>query len=322
MQLRPNALSAHLTKQVAPVYLLYGNESFLVQESAKCIVAKLSTGTHLEKFSFTENECDKILSEIEQPSLFTSLKVIEITVNKLNNTFTNLLSRVFQKIPEGCFLIIYMSMLTRAQQQTAWFKAILEQGVVVPHWPLKGAEFSEWVETMAKRKGVSLPPAFKQQLLALTEGNYLACAQELDRLRLTGEDTYLGAQSQYEVHELIDAALSKNPVRVIKIISYLKNTKDTLPLVIWSLGQTLRALNRCRGAPKEQHSAILGRAGIRAMSQPLHLGALREAPKTHWLSLLGCLFAADKELKSGQVKSAWQRVLNISLQLANVPVFL
>ncbi len=321
MRLTPPSLLQHLNKSLANLYLLFGNEHFLVEESCKAIRARIHQLGEVEHHILNDASSEQVNTLIEQRSLFANAKIIEIKINKFNPALISTLQALCETPLTDCYIIIQAQMLTRAQQQAKWFTMVEQIGIVVAHWPLTGAQFSQWVDEQASQKGVTLTPELRMRLLSYTEGNALAAAQEIDRLRLTGTEIYFESMSKFELFELIDAALSRQPARVIKIVSYLKNSKEALQLVIWSLGQTIRALNRCANASPARHTSTLSQAGIRTQSHPLYLRALKDTPNTHWVSLLAYLFCADKQLKSGNETSAWQTVLDLSLRLANSPVF-
>lgn len=323
MRLSPGSLSSHLAKNLANLYLLYGNEPFLIEQSSQSLRARIQQLGEVEHHLLTESSLGELSSYIEQRALFANAKIIEIKVNKLSVALTNALQALCETAITDCYIIVQAQTLTRAQQQAKWFTLFEQKGVVIAHWPLHGAQFSHWVDEHAAQKGITLTPDLRARLLSFTEGNALAAAQEIDRLHLlSGSETYFEPQRRFELSELVEAALSKQPARVIKIVSYLKDSKEALPLVLWSLGQTIRALNRCANSPSQsRHATTLLQAGIRTQNHALYFKALKEAPNDHWLSLLTYLFCADKQLKSGNETSAWQTVLDLSLRLANSPVF-
>ncbi|MGD9591326.1 MAG: DNA polymerase III subunit delta [Candidatus Berkiella sp.] len=321
MKLPLPSLSQHLAKNLANIYLLYGNEHFLIQESSHAICSRIKEIGEVEHLIITEPG-EQLCQQIEQRSLFALAKIVEIKIAKPNAAFISAITTICEMDLTDCYIMIQMQSLSRAQQQAKWFTLLEKKGIVIAHWPLTGNQFTRWVDDRLARNKIKLEPELRMRLLNDTEGNALAAAQEIDRLHLLNDtDLHFGSQSRFEVSELIEAALLKQPARVIKIVSYLKSSKEALPLVIWSLGQTLHALNHCTNAPTGARPTTLLQAGIRAQLHPLYLNALKDRPNQHWLSLLVYLFCVDKQLKSGDLASAWRTVLDLSLQMANSPVF-
>jgi DNA polymerase-3 subunit delta len=320
MRIFPSLLAANLEKNLKPFYLLFGTEAFLIGESANLIRQKILVHGDVEHriLQIEQNNCDALLAEIEQPSLFSQIQLIEITLTKLNVQVFNILTSILQSPPEGTFFLIQAGKLSRANQQAKWFTHIEQTGVVIPHWPLNGALFSKWVAERAKRFGLTLPAQTLQQLIYYTEGNCLSAAQEIEKLCLTnmGTPTYFSQQSQFEVSDLCEAALTKQPARVIKIVSCLKESPTTFTLVIWALAQTIRTLRRCKGSSFDETMRYLQQAGIRAHQHDLYLRVLKESPISSWASLLPYIAQADKLFKTGANDDAWRHILDVSLQIA------
>ncbi len=320
MRLFPSQLSNHLSKQIACLYVLYGNESFLVEESATLIKAHIQQQGECELIK--KEETRDLAALLDQPSLFSSQKIIELKIPKPTAALMAEVAELLEKPYSGCFVIIESGLITKQQQQAKWFKALEQKGIIIAHWPLQGMQYAQWLDERARRNNLNMSPEIRQRLIAFTEGNCLAGAQEIDRLRLLSEDqTYIVAQNHYEVSELCEAALLKQPERVVKIVSYLKNSKEALQLVVWTLGQTLRALNHCASQPRERHSTTLIQSGIRPQLHALYSRAVQESPASRWLVLITTLSWIDKQLKSGNEQSAWQKLLDVSLELSGSPIF-
>lgn len=330
MRSTPWLLTQQLEKNLAPFYLLYGSESFLIEESASVIRQRIRRLGETEHMVFTvENENTLAsLTALEQPSLFTPRRIIELKLPKLSASLAQKLAKILQSSFPDTYFLIQAGTLNRQQQQATWFTAIEQNGVVVAHWPLSSSQFSSWVEKRAAQRGLQLSPQTLLLLVYHTEGNCLAASQEIERLALintsaaaTEVKDYFAEQSHFDVFDLCEAALSCQPSRVIKIASCLKESGTALQLVLWALGQTLRTLIRCATSPQEA-SQRLRQAGIRPQSHEIYLRCLKKASISSWSSLLPYLSQADKQLKSGEMASAWRHALNISLKLAGVSMSL
>ncbi|MBN9288179.1 MAG: DNA polymerase III subunit delta [Gammaproteobacteria bacterium 39-13] len=324
MRSTPQLLAQQLSKGVAPFYLLYGAESFLIEESATLIRQRIRSLGEIEQVTLTLDQSENaanVLNQLEQPSLFASIRLIEVKFEKPNASLSSKLAKILENEHIDTYFIFHAGSLSRQNQQAQWFTLIEQKGVVIPHWPLSSLQFSKWVEQKAKQRGLSLSAQTLLLLVYHTEGNCLAASQEIERLALAHSETtspidsQFSQQSQFEVFDLCEAALSQQPSRVIKIVSCLKESGVALQLILWALSQTVRTLNRCAITTKEP-TQQLRQAGIRPQSQAIYLQRLKGSPATYWSSLLPYLSQADKQLKSGETTQAWQNVLNMSLKLA------
>jgi DNA polymerase-3 subunit delta len=320
MRCYPQQLPQLLEKNLASIYLLYGSEPFLIEESASLIRNRVrALGEVDHQVLSLQGEGSSLISQLGQSSLFAAISLIELKIEKLNAQLAVQFSQILQSCAPNTYFLCYASKLSRQNQQAKWFTQIEQKGVVIPHWPLSSLQFTKWVEQRAKFRQTLLSPQMLQMLVYHTEGNCLAAAQEIESLRLiceSGTAANFSQHSQYEVSDLCEAALAKQPTRVIKIVSCLKESGTALQLVVWALAQTIRTLLRCTARPEEEISRHLQQAGIRPQSHALYTQALKTNTATKWFSLLPYLSQADKQLKSGDIPSAWRNVLEVSLNLA------
>lgn len=325
MRVPPEQLTEHLKRRLMPVYLLSGAESFLLAESAEQIRhICLEKGAEHKRFSDTTPFWETLKGEMQHISLFASEQLIELTFSKLTtNDAENLLELLKNDHPDTTLLLI-SEQLTKQTQQAPWFKLLEQKGAIITHWPLTGHAFAKWVMQRAKQHGMVLSEADLRLLIYQTEGNCLAAHQALLQLYWAGLDAQvdspssLAQQSQFTVFDLCEAALQHQPERIVKIVSCLKENEGAAqPLIVWAIGQMLRAL--VTASFKEHETArrqALSQAGIRASNQMLYLKILKEQDPLHWSFLLSLLCAADKEFKSGDNASFWQRIIKITVNLS------
>jgi DNA polymerase-3 subunit delta len=288
MRLYPSALEEQLLKNIAPIYVLHGPETFLVEQSAALIRhAFQRQQTELKRVDIT-----KAPMSFEQGSLFSETQLIELPIDNLNAKLAENLDTYLNSRTTNTYFLIISGKLTKQQQQAAWFLHAAAQGVEVAHWPLRPPQFLSWVLQRAKSMGLHLDKNTVNRLIYHTEGNCWAAAQELQRLAFSPSETegFLPQQSSFSVSDWCDAALAKQPSRVIKIFNSLAEIKTNVGLLIWALSQTLRRLHQ-QDARSNQ-------------------GAL-------WINLLSQMSQIDKLAKSGKESQAWQKLLDLSLVIAS-----
>lgn len=336
MRCYPEALAHQLKKNLLPLYIVYGAEPFLITESAARIRQQvLSSDPSIEHVVFTlEHSGSTLWHDIaasqHHRSLFSEKQLIEI---RLLAKFTQqdvpyLLSLLEKQTPDTT-LLIQMGQLTRPQQQAKWFILAQQKGLVVQHWPLTTPSFIKWVNDYAKQQGLPLSPQTVDLLQFYTEGNVLAAKQEIERLALyyadsppTTDITQLEQQSQFQPQDLCEAILQQQPSRVIKIMQCLQFSGTAPQLLVWTLGQMLRALLRCLCAAEKDHIISLQKSGIRPQMHAHYLQALKNMQPhvlTAWLSRLSDI---DKQLKSGKTLFAENPLLQIGLEIAGVSLYL
>jgi DNA polymerase-3 subunit delta len=300
MRATPETLPTILQKGIVPIYLLYGNEAFLIEESAHAIRHALRQFAPMEHAVVTVDHYVRDLPELLAPvlqsrSLFAQNNFIEIRiVSKLTAPIAQQLAAILENAPSHTYFLIQMGALNRTQQQAKWVEIAAQKGLVVAHSPLVAQLFAKWVQTRARSKGLVLQNQALDTLVYNTEGNCMAAAQEIERLVLYYLDqpnntviTQLEQQSQFTVFDLQDSIQKQQPQRVLKILEHLRSSTHTPPtFILWALAQNAR-------------------------KQPL---VNRE-------TLLERLSATDLLIKSGEVDQCWQNIVEISFLLAKTPIF-
>ncbi len=328
MRITPEQLTEHLKRQLLPVYLLSGNETFLLEESADKIRQQVHSNADVEHKRFSDTTGGmwaQLQGELQHFSLFSSKQLIELRLSKFAANDTKQLLNLLENLQSDFTLLLITGQLSKQSQQAAWFKCLEQKGAVVTHWPLAGQAFAKWVTGRAKQRGLTLNEQDLRLLMYHTEGNCLAASQEIEQLYWFYQDagaqsqtSALTEQSQFTVFDLSEAALQHQPARVVKIVSCLKeNVGSAEQLIIWSLSQTLRALLKASSTEQDaDRRQILMQAGIRTTSQSLYLKCLKTPTPLRWAKLLSLLSVADRQFKSGDNSSFWQCILKIALNLS------
>ena len=101
MKLSYQQLGPHLAKNLAPIYLIHGNESLLVQEAVESIRTAAREAGFTERVALIAegNDWGKwIYAHTHGLSLFAEKKVIELNLNhvKLNAANTEFFKRICQ----------------------------------------------------------------------------------------------------------------------------------------------------------------------------------------------------------------------------------
>lgn len=320
MRLTPESLPLQLKKEYLSCYLLYGNETFLVEESAR-LLRQTFTETlkgDIETIildTVNATSISQLCQTLQSGSLFSTIRLFDIRF--LSNVATKdiaIIESILLAADKTTYFLLQFGSLTRTQQQTSWFLAADKKGAVIAHWPLVTHAFSKWLDSRLKAKQVSLLENERALLIAQTEGNCLAAAQEIDRLALMGQTdsasvSCLAQQTQFDVFDLCEAALQQNSSRVAHILDALKRHSTPLPLMIWALSQTLRVLAQCANTPNErERQTIFQRASVKPSVQVLYLNRLKHnLPSCQ--ALLSELFLIDKALKSHDAKDVWHRLV-------------
>ena len=256
MKINANQLSSHLQKNLAPCYLVTGDEHLLVDEALDAIRSKAreegftSRDLHVATQGFDWAQLRDSSSNL---SLFAEKRIIELRLptGKPGRVGGPAISALVEIMDAELMLIVSAPKLDRSGQSSKWAKTIDAKGVSVPIWPIGQRELPAWIAERMRRAGLQ-PDRDAVALIAdRVEGNLLAAGQEIEKLRLilgegkvTADDvsTAVANSSRYDVFKLVDAALTGDAKRALKILSGLRAEGIEPVIVVWALARELRTL--------------------------------------------------------------------------------
>lgn len=257
MKLPLTQLSQHLTKTLAPIYLVHSDELLLAEEAVDAIRAAANHAGFTERVLITpESGADWneiIYSDTHSLSLFATKKIIELNLSaiKLNSTQGKVLAEYAAKPLPDTLIIINAAKCDAKTEKSAWFQAIEKSGVVVPIWPLTTDQLPAWIIQRAKKLNVTITKSAADHLTRLVEGNLLAAAQEIEKLSLLQTNNTITEElieeavvdnARFDIFNLVDSALLGNRKRSIHMLKNLAAEDEEPTLILWALIRELRML--------------------------------------------------------------------------------
>ena len=269
MKLSGDNLAANLSRQLAPVYLVSGDEPLLVNEAADAIRARARSQ------GFTERELhvvergfswDELIAGSRLMSLFAERKIIEIRMTNPTpgeQGADAIIELISQPSPDNLVLIITGKMDGRVQS-SRWVSAIEKHGVVVQIWPLELARLPAWIRERLAKQNLKADADAATLLAERVEGNLLAAHQEVEKLALllppgpVTADTIVEAvadSARFDVLQLGDAAMRGQTARALRVLEGLRGEDVEPPIVLWALNKDLQWIARCQYLMRRGQSA-------------------------------------------------------------------
>jgi len=276
-----------------PVYLLAGEEHLLLLEAADALRARARELGYSERevldadASFDWNEFAMAAASM---SLFATRKLIDLRLpgGKPGKDGSAALIEYCQSPPPDTLLLITCTQWSK-QHETAWVGAVEKVGTFVPAWPLKPNELPDWIAQRMARAGLKPDRAAIDALAERVEGNLLAAAQEIDKLKLLHGAAPLDAatleelvadSARFDVFRLADAALAGDGARALRVLAGLRAEGEQVPALMGWLLMQLQQLARLAAAGNL--SAALRAERIWPAREGLYRKALQRADATHW----------------------------------------
>jgi DNA polymerase-3 subunit delta len=272
MQLRSDALAAHLKRGLAPIYTVWGDEPLLAQEACDAIRAAARAGGCSERQVHTVTgqhfDWSSLLGAAQALSLFADRQLVEIRIpsGKPGKDGSEALQRYCETAVAGggrdVVTLVQLPRLDGMQQKSAWFAALDRAGVSIRVYPVERAALPAWiVERMAAQgQGVASGPEGQKTLAFFAdriEGNLLAAHQEVQKLALLyppGELSFEQIEAavlnvaRYDVFKLGEAVLAGQAVRALRMLEGLEAEGEAAVLVHWTLSEDIRGLKRVKDA--------------------------------------------------------------------------
>ncbi len=334
MQINPDQLINHLKRGLAPIYLVYGEETLLVEEGCRAIRDAAHAAGFQERQVLTVEsgfDWNALFASMQTLSLFSERRVIELRLptGKPGEAGAKILTEIAANPPADTVLVVSCGKLEKQTREAKWVKALEGAGVAVAVYPLEAAQWPMWIRRRMEQKGLKPGPGVVDLLAHLMEGNLLACAQEIDKLAMlfgAGEvglddiEGNLGDNARYNVYALVDASLRGEPAAVERILKNLRGEGVEPALILWALARETRELAQMAAmiAAGQPVMRALETRRVWAKRKPLVSAALKRLSRESTQDLLRRAARADRVLKGRGRGEVWQELQCLALGLSGL----
>ncbi|MHB0850841.1 DNA polymerase III subunit delta [Stutzerimonas nitrititolerans] len=336
MKLSPAQLGKHLQGSLAPVYVVSGDEHLLCQEACDAIRATCrQQGFSERQVLSVESGFDwgQLLEAGANLSLFAEKRLLELRIpnGKPGDKGAAALLHYLARPAEDTVLLISLPKLDGSTQKTKWAKALIDGKDVqfLQIWPVDAAQLPQWIRQRLSQAGLAADQEAVELIAARVEGNLLAAAQEIEKLKLLAEggrvtaDTVQAAvadSARYDVFGLIDAALQGHPEHSLRMLEGLRGEGIEAPVILWALARELRLLANiaqqyAQGVPLER-AFSQARPPVWDKRRPLVSKALQRHDVAGWQRLLMAAQLIDEQIKGQAEGDPWIGLSNVCLQLS------
>ncbi len=343
MKLRPEQLAQALQRALAPVYLITGDEPLRVQEALDAVRAaarsqgfdeRVRLATDLNGFDWNE-----LLEEANALSLFAQRKLIELDIanGKPGDKGSKALVAYTENPSPDNLLLISCPKLEKSSQNSKWFKALEKLGVIVQIWPLEPRELPGWIRQRLQQAGLCASEDAVLLLADRIEGNLLAAAQEIEKLKLLAVDGQIDLElmseavadsARFDVFTLVDNALKGDAVHSLKILHGLKGEGIDATVVLWALARELRQLSQLarltrQGQSLDQALKQVSRETrvpefLLSKRRALIQAALSRHSERQLRQLIEAAALIDRAIKGQAALEPWLALEALCLQLAGI----
>jgi DNA polymerase III subunit delta len=335
MQVRPNELDAHLSRKLAPLYVVHGDEPLAAIEAADAIRAAARRAGCDERELFIVEQhfrWDAFVAANANLGLFASRKLVDVRIasGRPGTEGAAALERHARNLPADNVTLISLPRVDRSTQGSAWFAALAEHGVMIGVTPVDRAALPAWIAERLARNDQRVTRETLTWLAERCEGNLLAAKQEIEKLALLlapgllahGDvERAVANVARYDIQELSEAWLRGEAARTLRIVDGLQSEGEPITLVAWQLGEDLHALAAVHEmmAHGQSLSSAMRTVRVWGKRQPALERAARRVDASRVLPLLASLAKLDALAKGLGRGDPWDALVAIAVALCEQP---
>ncbi len=338
MRLRPEQVAGHCQQGLLPVYLIFGDEAMLVEETSDVIRQCIrQSGVEDRQVWHVEGRFNwaDIPFQEQTMSLFSSQRLIEIRLpsGAPGKEGGEAIRRYVADPPADTTLIIISGKIDARSQKSKWFTELDKVGATIPIWPVDIAHLPRWISQRLQQRGLRASPAIASLIAERVEGNLFAAAQEIDKLQLlcpsgdVDEQTVLASvadNARFEAFGLMDTVLSGHADKIPRMLSRLRaeglDILSVFSAVSWSLHRAVDMAVQVNQGHRLDQVFASQKPPIWEKSRPMMQQALLRHTCDQWLRFLQTMAHIDQAAKGHLKACPWLLLESLCMQVAGTTI--
>jgi len=336
MRLKADQLTGQLQQGLLPVYLVFGDESMLVEESSDLIRQHArQQGATERQVWHVEGRFDwsQVQWQEQTMSLFDSQRLLEIRLpsGAPGKEGGEALRRFVDNPPPDTTLLIISGKIDNRSQKSKWFTTIESAGATIPVWPIDSASLPRWIAQRMKQRGLEVNQAISSLIAERVEGNLFAAAQEIEKLVLLCSNGQVSEalviasvadNARYQAFGLMDTVLMGQAAKVPRMISSLKgegvDILSVFSAVSWSMHRLVDIATQIEHGANIEQVLSVQKPPIWDKAKPMMRQALMRHHVSQWQSFLRQMADIDRAAKGSLQQCPWALLELLCLNVAGV----
>jgi DNA polymerase III subunit delta len=332
MTIASEDLPRHLASGLKPLYVVYGDALLLAIEAADSIRSAARAAGYAERETLTAEQHFKwgeLRNSAQSLSLFSSRKVIDLRIpsGKPGVEGGQALQDYCDNLSEDVLTLISLPRLDKTAQNSKWFGALQQHGVMVAAEDVPRNALPRWIAGRLKRQEQSADSDTLDFLADRSEGNLLAAFQEIQKLALLFpagplafdqvKDSVMDV-ARYDIFKLSEAMLAGNAARYTRILDGLRAEGTASVLILWAVCEEIRALGKVLQAVQQggDLKTALRDARVWGPRQGLIETAARRIRLPQVERAIQHAARLDKTIKGLRQGDVWDELLQLGLRFA------
>ena len=325
-------LTAALKKRCAPMYIISGQEPYLVQQAVSQIkhAWQHHTQQDTEETILTLQQATDWANSFEEANsyaLFTTHRLLDLRFEKksLDADSKKRIQAYLEHPNLRCLLMIQAPLLAAKTLQTL---AQHENLVHVTITALNAQGLKQFIGDALKKHGMSYEPQVPELIFRYNQNNLLACHQIIEQLALIHQPPkpitcpivmdYLRDQGDFSIYELGDALLAGQTAQAIRMLRQIIQSQQEPTLILWVLAQEIRKLIQLHHLSQQAIPFHAACQQLNIWSQKIenYQKSYQRLSLKTLFSLLQQCQSIDEQLKSNRQSTLWHTIERLCLSLA------
>lgn len=331
MRFDSDQLPQRLKRELAPLYVIFGEELLLTLEAADRVrAAAVAAGYDERHVLIAESSFDwsNLRDAGRSMSLFATRRVIDLRIpsGKPGRDGAEVLVEYCDKLPPDTVTLVSLPALDRQALASRWFGALEKAGEVVHAKAVTREQLPVWISrrlALQEHKASHETVAF---IADRVEGNLMAAFQEIQKLALLfppGElpfeevKTAVLDVARFDVFELGATLLRGDRAHFLRMLDGLRGEGAAPPLVLWAVAEEARVMSQVKGLVNDgvPLSQAMQQARVWGVRQKLLPQALRRLSQRQLLQALVKAAHIDRMAKGLAKGDVWDHLLDLGMSL-------
>ncbi len=309
---------------LSPLYLFYGTETFLIEETVHKLINKVLTEDqydfNLSTFESRETPISIAIEEALTIPFMGSHRVVIVKdaqfltgkdQSKVEHDLKALEAYVTNPIPETLFILV--APYEKLDERKKIVKLLKAQAEVMEAAPFSDQEMEKWLDERVKKYGVQISKEGREQLIQLLGNNLVMIAGEIEKLALYVGDggviddlTVLQLVSktvEQDVFSLVDHVIHRRKKEALQVFYDLIKQKEEPIKILALLARQFRILYQVKELATRGYSQQNIAATLKLHPYVIKLASQqsKQFEEKKLLTFLDEIAETDYRIKTGKI---------------------
>ncbi len=258
MRISTDQLPQQLSRELKPLYAVFGDEPLLALEASDSIRAKARAEGYSEREILTADtgfQWKELAFAGNSQSLFASRKLLELRIptSKPGTEGSAALQAYCEALPQDAITLVCLPNIDWRAQKAGWFEALARIGVMVEAKVVLRKALPQWIAGRLRDQNQEADEETLGFIADRVEGNLLAAYQEVQKLALLfgpGKIAFADVReavldvARYDVFNLGEAVIKGEVLYLSRMLDGLRGEGVAPPLVLWAIAEEIRAIGK------------------------------------------------------------------------------